>query len=97
MPDITIHVVVFSFEDRTSKLLTELRASFEQLNVNEKQLQSDISSCVASISQHKDDLARADTRYRQLNDNRQLLRSQKELQQKESDLVELEEKAHGLK
>jgi hypothetical protein len=65
--------------------------------MQEKQLQSDLSSCITTISNHKDDLARADTRYRQLNDNRQLLQSQVELEQKQNDLHELEEKTHGLK
>jgi len=87
----------FRFEDRTSKLLEELRSSFEQLNIQEKQLQLDLSSCTTAISKHKDDLARADIHYRQLNDNRQLLQSQNELEQKENDLAELEEKTHGLK
>ncbi|CAF4624515.1 unnamed protein product, partial [Rotaria magnacalcarata] len=50
-----------------------------------------------TISQNKDDLARTDIRYRQLNDNRQLLRNQIELEQKQKDLIGLEEKTHGLK
>ncbi|UJR09375.1 hypothetical protein I4U23_013619 [Adineta vaga] len=93
----TISTAINNFEDRTSKLLVELRSSFDQLNIIEKQLQMDLSSCITIISEHKDDLARSDIRYRQLNDNRQLLQSQIELEQKEKDLVQLEEKTHGLK
>ncbi|CAF5220740.1 unnamed protein product, partial [Rotaria magnacalcarata] len=63
------------FEDRTSKLLDELRSSFDQINIEEIQLQSQLSSCITTIAQYKDDLARSDNRYRQLNDNRQLLSS----------------------
>ena len=88
---------MFSFEDRTSKLLEELRSSFDQINIQEKQLQSELSSCLTTISEYKDDLARADIRYRQLNDNRQLIQSQNELEQKQNDLIELEEKTQGLK
>jgi hypothetical protein len=36
-------------------------------------------------------------RYRQLNDNRQLFQSQTELEQKQNDLIELEERTQGLK
>ncbi|CAF2066691.1 unnamed protein product [Rotaria magnacalcarata] len=86
-----------NFEDRTSKLLDELRSSFDQINIEEIQLQSQLSSCITTIAQYKDDLARSDNRYRQLNDNRQLLSSQIELKQKQKDLTELEEKTHGLK
>ncbi|CAF4749577.1 unnamed protein product, partial [Rotaria sp. Silwood2] len=86
-----------NFEDRTSKLLEELRSSFDQLNIQEKQLQSELSTCITTIAQYKDDLARTDIRYRQLNDNRQLIQSQIELEQKQNDLIELEEKTHGLK
>ncbi|CAF3356602.1 unnamed protein product [Rotaria socialis] len=86
-----------NFEDRTSKLLDELRSSFDQINIQEIQLQSQLSSCIATIAQYKDDLARSDNRYRQLNDNRQLLSSEIELKQKQKDLTELEEKTHGLK
>ena len=57
----------------------------------------ELSSCMTIISEYKDDLARSDIRYRQLNDNRQLLQSQFELEQKEKNLVEVEEKTHGLK
>ncbi|CAF1326608.1 unnamed protein product [Adineta steineri] len=93
----TLSTAINNYEDRTSKLLEELRSSFEQINIKEKQLQSDLSSCITTIANHKDDLARTDIRYRQLNDNRQLLRSQIELVQKEKDLIELEEQTHGLK
>ena len=77
--------------------MNELRSSFEQFNLQEKQFQTELSSCISIIAQHKDDLARSDIRYRQLNDNRQLLQSENELKQKQNDLNELEEKTHGLK
>ncbi|CAF3607338.1 unnamed protein product [Rotaria sp. Silwood1] len=93
----TLTTKINNFEDRTSKLLEELRSSLDQLNIQEKQLQSELSSIIIIIDQHKDDLARADIRYRQLNDNRQLLQSQIELEQKQNDLIILEEKTHGLK
>lgn len=86
-----------SFEDRTSKILEEVRSSFDQFDLQEKQLKSDLSSCQTTISNHKDNLTRGDLRYRQLNDNRQLLRSQAELEEKQQNLRELEEKTHGLK
>ncbi|CAF1452967.1 unnamed protein product [Rotaria sordida] len=93
----TLTTTINNFEDRTSKLLEELRSSFDQLNIQEKQLQSELSTCIKTIAQYKDDLARADIRYRQLNDNQKLLQSQIELEQKQNDLIELEEKTHGLK
>ena len=86
-----------SYEDRTSKLLDELRSSFDQLNAQEKQWQSDLSSCITKISKHKDDLARSDIRFRQLNDNQLLLDAQITLERKQNDLVELERQTHGLK
>ena len=94
---LSIDKILFSFEDRTSKLLEELRSSLDQLNVQDKQLQFDLSSCTTIISQHKDDLARSDIRYRQLNDNRQLIQCQHELDEKQKQFMELEEKTHGLK
>ena len=86
-----------SFEDRISKILEDARAAFDQFDLQEKQLKSDLSSCQTTISNHKEDLTRGDLRYRQLNDNRQLMRSQAELEAKQHDLRELEEKTHGLK
>ncbi|CAF3820457.1 unnamed protein product [Rotaria sp. Silwood1] len=61
----TLTTTINNFEDRTSKLLEELRSSFDQLNIQEKQLQSELSTCITTISHYKDDLARADIRYRQ--------------------------------
>lgn len=93
----SLTTAIQNFEDRTSKLLAELRSSFDQLNLQEKQYQFDLSTCTNTITQHKDDLARSDIRYRQLNDTRQLFQNHLELEQKQRDLGDLEEKTHGLK
>ena len=67
------------------------------MSIEEKDIQADLSECSKRISTYKDELARAEIRFRQLNDQRQLFRHQSELEEKEKDLHELEEKTHGLK
>ena len=92
-----LFLLIFSFEDRTSKLLDELRSSLNQLNSQEKQYQSELTTCQNTIMKHKDDLARSEIRFRQLNDHRQVFENQHELEKKQTDLVELENQTHGLK
>ena len=93
----TLLAAINKFEDRTSKLLAELRTSIGQMSIEEKEIQADLSDCSTRISTYKDELARAEIRFRQLNDQRQLFRHQAELEEKEKNLRELEEKTHGLK
>ena len=67
------------------------------MSIDEKQIQTNLSDCLTNISTLKDELARSEIRFRQLNDQRQLFRYQSELIEKEKNLREFEEKTHGLK
>ncbi|CAF1096278.1 unnamed protein product, partial [Didymodactylos carnosus] len=93
----TLTDAISNFEDNRSHDLTELRSSIEKLNQTQKQHQKDLSDRRSTITQHKDDLARSEIRYRQMSDQSQLFTKQQELEKKEIDFAELEEKTHGLK
>ena len=78
-------------------MLAEVRSTLDQMKLEEKEFQSELSSCTTTITNHKDDLARSEIRYRQLMDNRKLFQNENDLKLKEKQLMELEEKTHGLK
>ncbi|CAF1389629.1 unnamed protein product, partial [Rotaria magnacalcarata] len=87
-------------DEQLQKLTNSIQTLKDEIETDKLSLEPinfELSACITTISQNKDDLARTDIRYRQLNDNRQLLRNQIELEQKQKDLIELEEKTHGLK
>ncbi|CAF2140371.1 unnamed protein product [Rotaria magnacalcarata] len=87
-------------DEQLQKLTNSIQTLKDEIETDKQSLEPinfELSACITTISQNKDDLARTDIRYRQLNDNRQLLRNQIELEQKQKDLIELEEKTHGLK
>jgi len=85
------------FENRTSKILVELRSTIFQMSNDEKDLQTNFNDCLTKISTLKNEIARAEIRFRQLNDQRQLFRLEFELEEKNNEFRQFEEKTHGFK
>lgn len=67
------------------------------MKIEEENLKENLIDCKKLIETHRDDLARTEIRFRQLNDNRRLFQCQNDLKVKEKQLNQLEEQTQGLK